>query len=71
MATRLPSKSLEGRRIKLLNCTDAHTKLERGALGTVALVDSVGTVHVNWDNGSQLGLVWEAGDRWTVLTTAA
>lgn len=67
---RLPSKSLEGRRIKLLACTDACTKLKPGDTGTVSLVDDAGTVHVDWDSGSNLGLCWDAGDRWTILTTA-
>lgn len=64
---RLPSKSLEGRRIKLLKCNDAHTKIPVGTLGTVSLVDDVGTVHTNWDNGSTLGLCWDDGDRWQVI----
>jgi hypothetical protein len=67
MANRLPQKSLEGRRIRLLICKDTHTKLEAGALGTVSLVDSVGTVHVDWDNGSKLGLCWTDGDRWMIV----
>lgn len=71
MTTRLPQKSLEGRRVRLLICKDTHTKLEAGALGTVALVDSLGTVHVDWDNGSKLGLVWADGDRWMVVPANA
>jgi hypothetical protein len=27
----------------------------------------VGTLHVNWDSGSSLGLVSEAGDKWIVI----
>lgn len=65
---KLASKSLEGRRIKLLKCNDAYTKIPPGTLGTVTLVDDVGTVHTKWDNGSQLGLCWDAGDRWQVMT---
>jgi urease beta subunit len=71
MANRLPQKSLEGRRIRLLICKDTHTKLEPGAQGTVSLVDSLGTVHVDWDNGSKLGLVWSDGDRWMVIPSSA
>lgn len=67
MTTRLPQKSLEGRRVRLLICKDAHTKLKAGATGTVALVDGIGTVHVDWDDGSKLGLVWAEGDRWMVI----
>jgi Domain of unknown function (DUF4314) len=46
-----------GDRVKLLRCTDPHTKLTEGDLGTVTYVDSTHTVHVKWDNGSYLGLV--------------
>lgn len=67
METRKPSKSLEGRRVQLQRTTDAYTNLKPGDRGTVSLVDDAGTVHVKWDDGSSLGLVWEAGDRWTVL----
>jgi Domain of unknown function (DUF4314) len=48
---------LVGRRIELVRCTDEYTKLEPGERGTIASVDEMGTVHVNWDNGSNLGLV--------------
>ena len=67
MQTRLPSKNLVGRRVKLLICKDSHTKLEAGAMGTVALVDDVGTVHVDWDSGETLGLCWADGDRWMII----
>ena len=71
MASRIPTKVLEGRRIKLIRCNDAYTKIPAGTLGTVTLVDEVGTVHVTWDNGSQLGLCWDAGDRWAILSNRA
>lgn len=29
-----------------------------GMIGTVAVIDDIGTVHVDWDNGSGLGLVY-------------
>ena len=46
-----------GDRVRLLATRDPHVELERGALGTVAFVDSMGTVHVRWDTGVTLGLV--------------
>ena len=46
-----------GNRVKLVRTSDPYTKLEPGELGTVSLIDSLGTVHVNWDSGSNLGLV--------------
>jgi len=36
---------------------DPWSKLEVGTEGTVAFVDDLGTVHVNWDDGSTLGVV--------------
>jgi len=62
-----PSKELAGRRVRLVRCNDQYTKIPAGTLGTVQLVDDVGTLHVKWDNGSFLGLVWDDGDRWQVL----
>jgi Domain of unknown function (DUF4314) len=53
----------EGDRVRLVACTDEYTRLEPGALGTVALIDGLGTVHVDWDSGARLGMVAEAGDR--------
>ncbi len=48
---------LIGRRVELVRSTDEYTKLSPGERGTVSSVDDMGTVHVVWDNGSQLGLV--------------
>lgn len=67
MTNRVPQKSLEGRRVRMLICKDAHTKLVPGDEGVVTLVDSLGTVHVDWDNGIKLGLMWAEGDRWTIV----
>lgn len=56
-----------GERVELIRCSDPYTRLAPGERGTVVLVDDMGTVHVRWDSGSQLGLVPEAGDAWRVL----
>lgn len=58
---------LRGKRVRLVRCADPFTRLTPGALGTVTLVDGVGTVHVRWDDGHQLGLVADAGDQFEVL----
>jgi hypothetical protein len=47
----------KGQRVRLLRTSDEYTNLRPGDQGTVSFVDSLGTVHVNWDNGSNLGLV--------------
>ena len=55
-----------GDRIELVDCSDPYTKLTPGSKGTVSLVDSMGTVHVAWDSGSNLGLI-PGEDSWRVL----
>lgn len=59
--------TLVGKRVRLVHCDDPYTTLRAGDEGTVTLVDDFGTVHVKWDNGSSLGLVSEAGDRFAVI----
>jgi hypothetical protein len=66
--SRKPSKSLEGRKVRLSHCNDSHTKLEPGTMGVVEMVDDIGTVHVKWDDGTVLGLCWDDGDRWSVVS---
>ncbi len=53
----------KGDRVELVNVNDPYTLLPPGTKGTVSSVDSLGTIHVAWDNGSTLGIVMEAGDR--------
>ena len=57
---------LKGKRIKLISTTDPYTELKPGDQGTVDFVDDMGTIHVIWDNGSQLGLVL-AEDQYRLL----
>jgi len=47
-----------GTRVMLIRMNDPYTKLRRGDRGTVIYVDDVGTIHVNWDCGSTLGVVY-------------
>lgn len=46
-----------GTRIRLEKMDDPYTKLPSGLTGSVSYVDDVGTIHMNWDNGSTLGLI--------------
>lgn len=48
---------LPGMTIELINMVGE--KLPSGLRGQVSHVDDIGTVHVQWDNGSRLGLVGE------------
>jgi hypothetical protein len=56
--------SIPGTRVTLVSTSDPYTSLRPGARGTIVLVDSMGTTHVDWDDGSNLGLV-PGEDRWT------
>lgn len=64
---RVVGNELVGKRVRLVYCNDPYTRLRPGDEGTVVLVDDMDTVHVSWDSGSQLGLVAEDGDRFTVI----
>lgn len=55
-----------GDRVALVDCADPYTTIEPGTRGTVRLIDSLGTVHVDWDDGSTLGLV-PGWDTWEPL----
>ena len=48
-----------GTRVELVYMNDPYnTKLVPGCRGTVRIVDDVGTIHVSWDCGSGLGIVF-------------
>ena len=47
----------KGTRVELVFTSDPYTRLKPGAQGTVNHVDSMGTIHIDWDNGSGLGMV--------------
>jgi hypothetical protein len=57
----------EGTRISLISMQDPHSRLESGDRGTVVGVDDIGTVHMMWDRGGSLGLVY-GEDRFRKLT---
>lgn len=47
-----------GCRVELVRMNDPWSPLKPGAKGTVRCVDDIATIHVNWDNGSTLGVVY-------------
>ena len=48
-----------GSRVVLLKMNDPYNiKLFPGSQGTVLFVDDMGTIHVTWDCGSSLGIVY-------------
>lgn len=56
-----------GTRIVLNSMGDDPRPIESGARGTVAVVDDIGTVHCQFDNGRNLGLI-EGEDDFRALT---
>lgn len=59
--------ALVGKRVRLYNTNDPYTNLRAGDEGKVTSVDDMGTVHIAWDNGSTLGMIPDAGDRFEVI----
>ena len=47
----------EGSRVRVHFMEDPHP-IPYGTEGTVYRVDDAGTIHVDWDNGRRLGLVY-------------
>ena len=47
-----------GSRVKLIQMRDAYTDLRQGDRGTVSFVDDIGSIHVNWDTGGSLAVLF-------------
>ena len=56
--TMLREKYPAGTRVELVNMDDPYTSLTTGDKGTVRCVDDMGTIHISWDCGSSLGVVY-------------
>lgn len=56
-----------GDRVRLIYTDDPYTNLKTGDEGIVTFVDDIGTVFVNWDSGSRLGMV-QGHDRFAVIS---
>lgn len=57
--TRLKKEYPIGCRVELVRMNDPYnTRLTPGCKGTVIAVDDIGTIHVNWDCGSSLGVAY-------------
>ena len=49
-----------GTQVELISMDDPYTKLRPGDQGTVIAVDDIGSVHIQWNNGSSLGAAYGA-----------
>ena len=47
-----------GFRVELVSMDHPYARLKPGDRGTVVAVDDIGTVHIDWDNGSGLGAAY-------------
>jgi len=47
-----------GCRVELIHMQDPYVSMAPGTKGTVISVDDTGTIHVAWDNGHSLGVVY-------------
>lgn len=54
----LKNNYLPGTRVVLVKMDDPYTKISPGTKGTVTGIDDLGTIHVNWDSGSTLGVAY-------------
>lgn len=55
---RLRATYTAGTRVELVRMDDAYSNLKPGDKGTVITVDDMATIHVSWDCGSSLGVVY-------------
>jgi hypothetical protein len=62
-----PTQALVGKRVRLVRSNIPDFTLPPGSCGSVAGVDDIGAISVNWENGLTLPLNWEAGDRWIIV----
>ncbi len=51
-------KELPGKRIRLIKDMNGIHPIPAGTEGTVKYVDDIGTMHMEWDTGSTLGLIY-------------
>ena len=48
----------KGTRVELVEMNDPYTRIPPGTKGTVSCVDDIGTIFVDWDTGSGLGVAY-------------
>ena len=56
----------QGDKVKCLHMDDPYAAVPSGTIGTVIAIDALGTIHVQWENGSSLGLI-PGEDEWEVF----
>ena len=59
------NQELVGKRVELIYMCDDQTP-EPGTKGVIKRVDDIGIIHVDWENGSNLGLIPDE-DKYRIL----
>lgn len=47
-----------GTRVELISMGEDPAPIQPGTRGRVHNVDDIGTIHIDWDNGRQIGIVY-------------
>lgn len=55
---RIKKEYPSGTHVVLVSMNDPYRTMPEGLTGTVSCVDDTATIHVDWDNGSHLGVVY-------------
>lgn len=55
---RLRAEYPVGAKVELVKMNDLYRRMPPGIKGEVIGVDDIGTIHVSWENGSQLGIAY-------------
>ena len=63
--TALREKYPTGTIVKLISMNDVQSP-PVGTIGEVTMIDDMGSIHVNWQNGSTLALIPDV-DSWEIL----
>ena len=56
-----------GTRIRLIHMADDISPVPPGTIGSVAIIDDAGNIHMNWENGRSLALI-EGVDEFDVIS---
>lgn len=48
-----------GADVELVRMIDPYRVMPAGLKGKVQYIDGIGTIHVSWENGSSLGVIWK------------
>jgi hypothetical protein len=59
MGGQMPNNTFVGKRIKLIAMNEEPNPVEPNTMGTIRLIDGIGQIHVDWDNGRSLAVVPE------------